>query len=416
MLPPLTLERAINQTVREEWGRILASLVKTLGDLQLAEDCLQDAVVSAMSHWQKNGLPNSPAAWLITAARRKAIDRLRKDRNFASKQREISYLLDLENQLIDESEPDVIPDKRLEMIFTCCHPALEQKTRVALTLRTLGGLTTDEIASAFLDKPEAMAQRLVRAKKKISLAGIPYEIPDNADLPERISSVLNVIYLVFNEGYSASSGDSLIRADLSEEAIRLARIVRQLLPDETEIGGLLALMLLHDSRRFARTSEDGEMISLEDQNRNRWDKAKIAEGASILEEILPRGRIGPYQIQAAISAVHAQSPSWPETDWQQIAAFYRLLYAIQPSNVVQINWAIAVSWADSIEAAMHMLQDANGDGRLDSYQPYFAARADLLARSENFAEAEFDLQRAIDLSENAMEKVFLEKKRAAFQT
>jgi len=415
MLPPLTLERAIDQTVREEWGRILASLIKTLGDFQLAEDCLQDAVVSAISHWQKNGLPNSPAAWLITAARRKATDRLRKDKNFASKQGEISYLLDLHNQVFDENEPDVIPDKRLEMIFTCCHPALEEKTRVALTLRTLGGLTTEEIASAFLDKPEAMAQRLVRAKKKIALAGIPYEIPENTDLPERITSVLSVIYLVFNEGYSASSGDSLTRTDLSEEAIRLARIVRQLLPAETEIGGLLALMLLHDSRRFARTDENGGMISLEDQNRNRWDKSKIAEGAAVLEEVLPEGRIGPYQIQAAISAVHAQSPSWSQTDWPQIAAFYRLLYSIQPSSVVRINWAFAVSWADSIEAAMQMLEEANSDGKLNSYQPYFAARADLLVRSGKLTEAITDLQRAIDLSENARERAFLERKKTRIE-
>lgn len=412
MLPPLTLERSINKTVREEWGRILASLVKTLGDFQLAEDCLQDAIISAMTHWQKNGLPNSPAAWLITTARRKAIDRLRKDNNFASKQGEISYLLDLENQALDESETEVIADKRLEMIFTCCHPALEEKTRIALTLRTLGGLTTEEIASAFLDKPEAMAQRLVRAKKKIALAGIPYEIPNRSILPERISSVLSVIYLVFNEGYSATTGDNLTRTELSDEAIRLARIVHQLLPEETEVAGLLALLLLHDSRRFARIDQQGAMISLEDQNRARWDKAKVAEGAAILKLALPKQRIGPYQLQAAISAVHAESPSWQETDWPQIAALYDLLHKIQPSPVVRINQAIAVSHASSLEAALDMIGEAAANGKLDRYQPYFAAKADLLARSGNGTEAKNCYQTAIELSENRQEKTFLRNKMA----
>ncbi|MEO9877416.1 MAG: RNA polymerase sigma factor [Anderseniella sp.] len=410
MLPPLTLQRTIDRTVREEWGRILACLVKAVGDLQLAEDCLQDAVVSAMNHWQKNGLPNSPAAWLITAARRKAIDRLRKDRNFACRQDEISYLIELDNQALEDGEPELIPDKRLEMIFTCCHPALAEKTRVALTLRTLGGLTTEEIAHAFLDRPDAMAQRLVRAKKKISLAGIPYKIPDSTVLPERIASVLSVIYLIFNEGYSASSGDALTRTDLIEEAIRLARIVNRLIPDNTEVSGLLALLLLHDARRFARTGKLGELIPLDMQNRRRWDQAKIAEGVGILETVLPKRRLGAYQLQAAISAVHAQSPSWQETDWPQIEALYNLLYAVQPSPVVRINQAVAVSYARSLEAALAMLDEAATGGVLDAYQPYFAARADILARAGRTQDAKKNFGTAIDLSDNSQEKAFLHDK------
>ncbi len=413
MLPLLTLENAIDKTVREEWGRILASLTKTLGNIQLAEDCLQDAVVSAMTHWRKNGLPKSPAAWLITTARRKAIDRLRKDKNFASKQNDIAYLLDLENQSTDEKETDVIPDKRLEMVFICCHPALEEKTQIALTLRLIGGLSTHEIAHAFLDKPDAMQQRLTRAKKKIALAGIPFEIPDRDVLPERISSVLHVIYLIFNEGYSASSGDTLTRVELSDEAVRLARIVGQLLPEETEVAGLLALMLIHDSRRHARVGKDGEMIQLEKQNRARWDKAKIAEGHAILEDTLPKGRVGPFQLQAAISSVHAHSSSWSSTDWSEIAALYEVLYSLQPSSVVRINQAVAVSFAHSLPRAIKMLDECANGGELDNYQPYYAARAELLARIGKLSEAKTCFETAIRLSGNKQEKSFLMNKMAA---
>lgn len=407
MQPPSDLEQTIEKTVREEWGRILASLVKTLGDFQLAEDCLQDAIVSAMGHWVRNGLPRSPAAWLITTARRKAIDRLRRDRTVADKQDEIFHLLELEHQASGQCDPEIIPDKRLEMIFTCCHPALEEKTRVALTLRTLGGLTTEEIALAFLDQPNAMAQRLVRAKKKIALAGIPYDVPDETALPERLSSVLRVIYLIFNEGYSATSGDRPTRNDLSEEALRLARIVRELLPDETEVAGLLALILLHDSRRSARIDGQGEMIALEDQDRTLWDQAKIAEGAALLKTVLSRRPLGPYRLQAAISAVHAESRSWQMTDWNQIEALYALLHCLQPSPVVRVNQAMAASHARSPEAALAMLDEAAGDGQLDRYQPYFAAKADLLARAGRREEAKACFERAIDLSDNGSERAFL---------
>ncbi len=410
MLPPFSLDQSIEKTVREEWGRILASLVKSLGDIQLAEDCLQDAIVSAMTHWQRNGLPNSPAAWLITVARRKAIDRLRKSQKFAAKQDEILYLQSLENQPTDDLTGDDIPDKRLEMIFTCCHPSLEEKTQVALTLRNLGGLSTEEIASAYLDSADTMQRRLARAKKKIAAVKIPYRVPDQEDLPERLSTVLRVLYLIFNEGYSASSGERLTRVELSDEAIRLARIVSKLMPDETEVFGLLALMLLHDARRTARSNVDGSMIALEHQNRARWDKAKIAEGVSILTDTLPKQRIGPYQLQAAISAVHDQSSSWDEMDWREISALYDLLYEIQPSPVVLINRAMAVSYAHSIDDALTLLDQANRDGKLDTYQHYFAARADMFLRTDKFEEAASHLRTAIDLSKNDQEKAFLHSK------
>lgn len=407
MLPPLTTKRTIEHVAREEWGRILASLVKTLGDLELAEDCLQDAVVSAMKHWTKNGLPRSPAAWLITVARRKAIDKLRNHKNFLAKQNEISYLLDLENRSDFESEIAVIPDKQLELIFTCCHPILAEKTRVALTLRTLGGLSTEQIAAAFLDNPDAMQQRLTRAKRKIASSNIPFEVPDNVELPRRISSVLRVIYLVFNEGYSVSNGEILVRNDLSDEAIRLARIVCTLMPDETEVAGLLALMLLHDSRRISRVGKDGELIPLEKQQRSRWNQSKISEGVSILEKILPKQRIGTYQLQAAISAVHAQSRSWEETDWHEITALYEMLYKVQPSPVIRVNQAVSISYSSSISDALAMLDDLEGEGELDRYQPYFAAKGDLLARSGHLADARKCFETAIKLSDNLQEKKFL---------
>ena len=411
MLPLSSPQTAIERTVREEWGRILASLVKSIGDFQLAEDSLQDALISALDHWQKNGLPKSPAAWLLTTARRRAIDRLRRDQNFSGKAKEIAYLIDLENECVDEDDT-AIPDKRLEMIFTCCHPALEQKTRVALTLRTLGGLTTEEIAAAFLDKPQAMAQRLVRAKKKIKLAAIPYEIPDHDLLPERITSVLSVIYLIFNEGYSATTGNSPVRADLCDEAIRLARIVSQLLPDEAEVAGLLALMLLHDSRRLTRMDKDGSIIPLEHQNRKRWDRAKIEQGKQLLHQTLPRRAIGPYQLQAAISAVHADSPSWDKTDWPQIQALYALLYQLNPTPVVRLNQALALSHARSVAEGLDMLEDAALGGALADYQPYYAAKADLLDRLGDTTGAVDCLEKAIALSDNEADRQFLRAKAA----
>ncbi len=412
MLPSLTPDQIIEKTIREEWGRILAALVGGLNDLQLAEDCLQDAVVSAMHHWRKNGLPRSPAGWLITVARRKALDKLRRDQSFAKKQPEIAYLLDLENRPLDDTMLDAFPDKRLEMIFTCCHPALGQKSQVALTLRTLGGLTTEEIASAYLDTADGMQKRISRAKKKIAGAAIPYEIPDRQDLPDRIRSVLNVVYLIFNEGYTATKGDNLHRKDLSDEAIRLARILVSLMPEHAETAGLLALMLLHDARRATRTGPEGDLIPLEAQNRRRWNQSRIAEGVGILKKTLPKKQIGPYQLQAAISGVHAQSASWQQTDWHEISTLYELLYAHQPTPVVRINQAVAVSYAASPQFALEMLDQLADDPKVQDYQPYHAALGDLLERAGDADRALASYQRAMALTENARERNFLVEKSA----
>ncbi len=415
MLPPLSLEQTITCIVREEWGRILSSLVKTLGDFQLAEDSLQDAVEAALKHWQKNGLPRSPTGWLITAARRKAIDRIRRDKAFASKQPDLAYLIELANAGDPAEPPGVLPDKRLEMIFTCCHPALPEKTRIALTLRTIGGLTTDEIARAFLDTRDAMARRLVRARQKIKLASIPYTVPGSAHLAERLDGVLSVIYLIFNEGYAASSGAELNRVDLINEAIRLARIMVHLMPGETEISGLLALMLLHDARRLARLDGEGRMVSLEDQNRGLWDKAKAREGVSCLKQALEQGRVGPYQLQAAISALHLEAASWQATDWPQIAALYNLLYALQPSPVVRINQAMAVSHAVSVKAAITLLDEVASGGDMSGYKAYQVARADLMARAGQPEAARGFLAQALALSDNQVERAFLNEKLKALE-
>jgi len=395
----------INETIRNEWGRILASLTKTLGDLQLAEDSVQDAVESALVHWRKNGLPNSPSAWLIKTARRKAIDRIRRMKNFASKQAEITHLIELDAQSLEENEPDLegtaIGDKRLEMIFTCCHPSIEEKSRLALTLRTIGGLTTEEIASAFLDKTETMAARLTRAKKKIALAKIPYEIPHKDILPERLQSVLSVIYLIFNEGYSANASDQLVRRELMDEARRLALLLHDLMPNETEPAGMVALILLHDSRRESRIGNQGEFIALEFQNRDLWNHANIKSGIAYLKAALAKGKIGPYQLQAAISACHAEAPSWDQTDWPQISSLYELLYSIQPTPVVRLNQAYAVSHAQSPKIALEKILPLEKE--LANYQPYHVTKADLLRRCGHLKEARQSLMRAIDLTTNKSE-------------
>ncbi len=396
----------IEQIVRREWGRLLSSLIAYLRDFELAEDSLQDALESAMKHWQKNGLPRSPYAWLLQTARRKAIDRIRRDTNFKTKQDDYTYLLELEaTEGQEDLEKTAIPDERLRLIFTCCHPALEEKTRIALTLRTLGGLTTREIARAFLDKEDAMAQRLVRAKRKIRKARIPYKIPDHEDWPDRLESVLNVLYLIFNEGYAASSGSMQVRIDLCNEAIRLTRTIVRLKPDEPEIKGLLALMLLNHSRRAARSCEEGVFISLEKQDRRQWDKAQIHEGVYLIEEALRRGGLGKYQIQAAISAVHAEATTFAETGWSEIALLYERLYEFQPTAVVMLNYAVALSYAGATSKALSLLEVIKAD--LGQYQPFYAAKADILRRCGETEQARTAYRRALELSGNSSEQDFL---------
>lgn len=409
MLPPLSLEQAIDATVREEWGRILSILIKDFGDFQLAEDALQEAILVGVTKWQQDGLPTSQAAWLLHVARRKAIDRLRRKNTAATHAPELSYLADLENNSGD-IDMDALPDKRLEMIFTCCHPALSEKTRVALTLRTIGGLTTEEIAAAFLDTPKAMGQRLSRAKSKIRKAGIPYIVPDRSLLPERLKGVLAVIYLIFNEGYSSSFGAELIRSGLVAEAIRLARIMNHLLPATPEIEGLLAMMLLHDARSSARMSATGTLIPLEHQNRSIWHRGNITEGRKLVKSALKRGQVGPYQLQAAISALHAEAKTWEKTDWAQIEALYKLLYNIQPSPVILINLALARSYATSPEAGLSCLQDLDDHPDITSYQSYFVAKADLLMRCGQTEDGQLALTHAIALSTNKAEQAFLMSK------
>ncbi len=410
MLPPYTLDQTIEKIVKEEWGRILSCVTKNVGDIQLAEDSLQDAVEAALKHWKKNGIPKSPAAWLISVSHRKAIDRLRRLKTFENKQADLQYLTQM--TLLDQaiSSTSIIPDERLEMIFTCCHPALEEKTRVALTLRTIGGLKTEEIARAFLDTPTAMAQRLVRAKKKIKLAGIPYRIPDQQMMPSRLRGVLAVIYLIFNEGYAASSGEALTRVDLIDEAIRLARILMQLLPEEAEIAGLYALLLLHDARRFARIDKQGHMVALEFQDRKLWDKPKFEEGRHVLKQALALQTIGPYQLQACISALHGEAVDWESTDWQQIAALYALLYKLQPNSVVKINHALAVSYAYSVAAALEMLTELDFNSDMQNHISFLLAKADLFYRSGRREEASQLLEKAVPFTKNQIEKDFIQRK------
>lgn len=409
MLPPFEIEKLIGKTIKDEWGRLLSALTSAMGDLQLAEDCLQEASLAALSTWPESGVPNSPAGWLMTTARRKAIDRLRRDQTFKAKTPELSYLLDLENQ-VEDQDVETIPDKRLEMIFTCCHPALEEKTCVALTLRTLGGLTTDEIAKAFLDKSETMGQRLARAKKKIAVAGIPYEIPSSSALPERLSAVLRVIYLIFNVGYDVADKETFTRVDLSDEAIRLARILNRLMPEEPEVEGLLALVLLHDARRLARADAAGNLIPLSEQDRSRWNKTRVKEGSHIVETAFRRRRIGPYQLQAAISALHTNSPAWEDTDWEQIASLYGVLLQIEPSSTVAVNRAVAIAYAGNVTAALNLLETTFNDGGLEHYQPYFAALAELSSLNGQRKAANDAYEKAIELSSSNAEKTFLRSK------
>ncbi|MFF2379888.1 RNA polymerase sigma factor [Streptomyces sp. NPDC058108] len=407
------VEEAVATAFREEWGQVVATLIRVTGDWDLAEECAQDAFAQALDRWRRDGIPRRPGAWLTTTARHRALDVLRREAVGAEKLREVAVLARDEGPYDPDHEEDGgVADDRLRLIFTCCHPALPIEARVALTLRTLAGLTTSEIARSFLVPEATMAQRLVRAKRKIRNAGIPYRVPPAHLLPERTTGVLGVVYLLFNEGYAATSGADLMRTGLCAEAIRLARVLALLMPDEPEVLGLLALLLLHDARRATRVDAASELVTLEDQDRTAWDRAAIDEGAALLETALRRGRPGPYQIQAAIAACHTTAATAAETDWADIAGLYGELARLVPSAVVRLNRAVAVGMAEGPAAGLALVAELEGTGELDGYHLLAATRADLLRRTGRAAEAAEAYGRALELVENAAERRFLEKRLA----
>lgn len=397
--------RSVEAVFREDRGRLLALLAARFGDLDLAEECASDAVEAALRHWPVDGVPDKPLAWLLTTARRKAVDRVRRDRVLA---RRLALLrVDADRAATvppDEPGFDDIPDERLRLFFTCCHPALSPEARTALTLRFLAGLTTPEVARAFLLPEPTTAQRIVRAKRKIRSAGIPFRVPGPDELPERLPSVLRVVYLVFTEGYAASSGDDLLRPDLADEAVRLARLLHRLLPREREVSGLLALLLLTDARRAARTDPSGAQVLLEDQDRTRWDADLITEGQRLVEAALTGPGAGPYGIQAAIAALHDEAPDFAATDWPQIVALYDVLLRGEPSPLVALNRAVAVGMRDGPEAGLALLDALAGAPELRGYHLYPAARADLLRRLGRGAEAADAYRAAIALTRNGPER------------
>ena len=403
---------AAEAAFRRERAAVLATLIRQLGDFQLAEDALQDAFAAAIVDWGRNGVPQRPGAWITTTARRRAIDRLRRERGLADRVERLRVLAEREAAFAEEPEPSAIVDDRLRLIFTCCHPALALEARVALTLRSLGGLTTEQIARAFLVSDSAMAQRLVRARRKIDIARIPYRVPADEELPERLGGVLAVLYLIFNEGWSASGGERLVRGELCDEAIRLTRMLARLMPDEPEVTGLLALMLLHDSRRAARVDAHGALVLLEDQDRSLWDRGRVREGERLLEAALARGEVGPYQLQAAIAALHATAPSVQETDFGQIAGLYALLARAAPSPVVEVNRAVALGRSDGPDAGLAVLAPVLAGGALDDYAPLHAAHADLLERAGDAAGASAAWARAAACTDNAVERAALELRSA----
>lgn len=410
-------EQAINSTsrivdavYRDESSRVLATLIRLLGDFDLAEEALHDAFAAAVEQWPKEGVPGNPRAWLVSTGRFKAIDTLRRRSRFDSSQAILAEELEADDGDPAAWDERSVEDDHLRLIFTCCHPALAPDAQVALTLRTVCGLTTEEIAHAFLTAVPTVAQRIVRAKAKIRDASIPYEVPPRTELPDRLDSVLRVIYLVFNEGYSASAGESLTRRDLSQEAIRLGRRLMDLLPEETETMGLTALMLLHDSRRTARSSPDGDLVLLEDQDRSLWDRERIGEGTALVERALSSARFGSYTLQAAIAAVHAEAPDVESTDWPQIVALYEVLARTEPSPVVELNRAAAVAMRDGPAAGLDLIDAILARGDLADYQPAHAARADLCRRLGRTADARVAYQRALALTDQEPQRRFIQKR------